>query len=115
MKKYSLIVAMSFIAHSNVALAADGKAIFESNKCNKCHSIDSEKISKTGDEKKSPDLSGVGKDHNADWMTKFVRKEEKLNNKKHKTSYKGSDDDLKVLSTWLATLKSGKAPSELKM
>ena len=91
--------------------------IFTTNKCTQCHSIDSLKIAKVKSEEKEeelaegeekidpPDLSGVGKEHDPAFITKWLMKEEKIDGHKHKKKFKGSPEDLKVLADWLGTLK----------
>jgi len=84
----------------------DGKKIFVDNKCNMCHTVSSQGIeSKKSD---AVDLSNVGKDKTVEFLNKYLKKEAKLNDKDHKSSFKGSDDDLKVLVDWLLTLKTDK-------
>ncbi len=51
------------------------------------------------------DLSTVGKDQTEEFLMKYLKKETKLNDKDHKSSFKGSDEDLKILVDWLVTLK----------
>ena len=111
-------------AAPSVALAADGSQIFLSNKCNKCHTIQSKGIEQAksdgaGDDKddagpkKEPvDLSGVGAVHDSAWITGWIKKEvekEKDGKKiKHKKTWKGADADLKALVEFLGTLKTPK-------
>ena len=84
----------------------DGKKIFVANKCNMCHTVQSQGIeSKKSD---AVDLSNVGKDKTVEFLNKYLKKEAKLNDKDHKSSFKGSDEDLKVLVDWLLTLKTDK-------
>jgi cytochrome c551/c552 len=84
----------------------DGKQIFVNNKCSMCHTITSAGIeSKKSD---AVDLSAVGKDQTVEFLMKFLKKEAKLNDKDHKSSFKGSDEDLKTLVDWLLTLKGEK-------
>jgi cytochrome c5 len=84
----------------------DGKKIFVDNKCNMCHTVQSQGIeSKKSD---AVDLSNVGKDQTVEFLNKYLKKEAKLNDKDHKSSFKGSDEDLKVLVDWLLTLKTDK-------
>ena len=84
----------------------DGKKIFVDNKCNMCHTVSSQGIeSKKSD---AVDLSNVGKDKTVEFLNKYLEKEAKLNDKDHKSSFKGNDDDLKVLVDWLLTLKTDK-------
>lgn len=81
----------------------DGKKLFVDNKCNMCHTVTSAGIeSKKSD---AVDLSTVGKDRTVEFLTKFLKKEAKLNDKDHKSSYKGTDEDLTKLVEWLSTLK----------
>jgi len=84
----------------------DGKKIFMDNKCNMCHTVTSQGIeSKKSDAK---DLSTVGQDKATEILIKYLKKEAKLNDKDHKSSFKGSDEDLKILVDWLLTLKATK-------
>jgi hypothetical protein len=81
----------------------DGKKIFVDNKCNMCHTVTSAKIeSKKSD---ATDLSTVGKDKTVEFLTKYLKKEVKLNDKDHKSSFKGNEADLKIMVDWLLTLK----------
>jgi mono/diheme cytochrome c family protein len=113
--KYLLATAAGMLAAATIGAASlsytgttDGKSIFVSNKCANCHSITGQGIERSGkpegDEKPS-DLSTVGKKRTADWMAKWLMKEETLDGKKHMKKFKGSDDELKTLTAWLATLK----------
>jgi cytochrome c5 len=81
----------------------DGKKVFVDNKCNMCHTVKSVGIeSKKSD---ATDLSTVGKDKTKEFLMKYLKKETKLNDKDHKSSFKGSEDELKTLVDWLLTLK----------
>ena len=107
-----LVISASLVTSAgrlSTTSSGGGKSLFEENKCNKCHSIESQGISRVGDAppggKLPPDLSGVGLKHDAEWMTKWLHKEVELNGKKHMKKFAGSDDELKTLTTWLATLK----------
>lgn len=81
----------------------DGKKVFVDNKCNMCHTVTNAGIeSKKSD---AVDLSTVGKDRTVEFLTKYLKKEAKLNDKDHKASYKGTEEDLAKLVEWLSTLK----------
>ena len=81
----------------------DGKKVFVDSKCNMCHTVKSAGIeSKKSD---ATDLSTVGKDKTAEFLMKYLKKETKLNDKDHKSSFKGSEDELTKLVNWLLTLK----------
>ena len=99
------------------APAKDGKALFTEYKCNTCHTITSQAIVKKEDKseesdskskKKPPDLSAVGKKRTAVWMTKYLNKLETIDKEKHPKKFKGTEAELKTLTTWLETLKSDK-------
>jgi len=81
----------------------DGKKVFVDNKCNMCHTVTVAGIeSKKSD---ASDLSTTGKDRTVEFLTKYLKKEAKLDDKDHKSSFKGTDEDLGKLVDWLSTLK----------
>ena len=83
-----------------------GKDIFLANKCTNCHSVTAQHVAKGGDsETKAVDLSKVGAERNAQWMTGWLHGTETLKGKKHRKIWKGSDADLATLVGWLAGLK----------
>ncbi len=79
-----------------------GKAVFTAKGCPECHAVSSHGIKSDGD---AADLSKIGSKHDAATIEKFITKQVELNGKKHKKKYQGSDDDLKKLVSWLASLK----------
>lgn len=101
------IVALYGFAYAfNSNPEGDGKKIFTDSRCNMCHTVKSQGIeSKKSD---AVDLSTVGKDKTAEFLNKYLKKEAKMNDKDHKATFKGNDEDLKVLIDWLLTLKSEK-------
>ncbi len=106
----SVVVATFLMSAGTMHSSAtsSGKSIFLDSKCDKCHTISSQSIERSGATppgKLPPDLSGVGLKHNADWIKGWLLKEEELNGKKHLKKWSGSDDDLKTLCNWLASLK----------
>jgi cytochrome c2 len=116
MKKILLSVALSVLvgatigaaSFNNLARNSDGKSIFKHKKCDKCHTVESQDIERSGAKppgKLPPDLSGVGLKHDADWIKAWLLKEKEQNGKKHLKKWTGSDDDLDTISKWLADLK----------
>jgi len=126
-----------------VAKAADeepaGKKIFTENKCNSCHTIESQGVEKrssadadeakeakegkeaeakeatASSKRKVPDLGGVGIERKADWLTKYLTKLEAIDGKKHMKKFRGTDEELATLTAWLESLKdetAGKAMME---
>jgi cytochrome c peroxidase len=109
-----------------------GLALFKKNGCNECHVISSlgvEKESKKkSDEpvaaesetkkkkKEPPDLSGVGLEHEAKWISAYLNKEETLDGEKHEKRFKGTESERRTVAMWLASLKTEvkKAPAEEK-
>jgi cbb3-type cytochrome oxidase cytochrome c subunit len=102
-----LLSVFALVALTLPVRAADdaGKKLFVDNKCNSCHSVDSQGIAKTMAGSKAPDLSKVGANHDAAWFSKYLNKEVDVDGKKHVKGWTGSKEDLEALSNWLATLK----------
>ncbi len=75
--------------------------------------------SKEGDdEKKGGDLSNVGNERDSKWLTEFVTNPKKyfkdgadckkIAKKKYRKRFKGSDEELRTLVNYIASLKYGK-------
>jgi cytochrome c553 len=82
----------------------DAKDIFLAEKCQRCHSIEELNITNTG-QKDISDLSAVGSKRTAEWLVKYLQREEAINGKKHLKNLKTSGADIEKLANWLATLK----------
>ncbi len=100
-------------------------ALFKKGGCDTCHSISALKIAKvekkTGEaeaatdekpaasgtkKKDAPDLSGVGLEHDAKWISGFINKTETTKDgEKHEKRFKGTEPDRRTLAMWLASLK----------
>ncbi|MCI0447923.1 cytochrome c [bacterium] len=106
------ILMMSFVLVRFAAAAEpDGKALFLANKCNTCHAIKSDGIEKTSKaklKKEPPDLSTIGDQKTADWIVKYLKKQETLNNEKHVKAWAGKDEDLMAIAKWLEGHKTAK-------
>ncbi len=118
------LAAMFFLALFANQAHADGKMFME-KKCTKCHAISAYNIEKkeTKDDADDeddddsekvdpPDLSNVGNQHDAAFLTPFLKKEIEHkphpgcdSKKKHKVKFKGSDEEFKQMVDWLLTLK----------
>jgi|GEM_PF-1976220 Cytochrome c553 len=85
------------------ALIEKGKAVYAANNCGNCHVL--------GDQGggKAPNLTHAGAQagHNAAWFAEFVKDPKKVKPGARMPSYAGkiSDDDLKALGEYLASLK----------
>jgi len=91
-----------------------GQQVFLKYKCNSCHTLEAAKVVKVEDEdeakdsstkRKPPDLSGVGKKHNAAWMEKYLTKKEMIDGERHSKKFRGADEELKAVTAWLETFK----------
>ncbi|MBT8379477.1 MAG: cytochrome c [Ignavibacteria bacterium] len=107
----SAIVALFAFAFSfSQSDEVDGQQIFTDSKCIKCHSVESLEITSKKDD--ALDLSNVGADSDAEFLKKYLVKEETMNDKKHKTKFKGSEEELNTLVDWLLTLKTEEVETE---
>jgi len=115
MKKNLLVVlalaglfALAFMAAQTLATPADaGKDLFVSSKCNMCHAVSSAGIEAKMKNPKMQgrDLTGITATRDAAWITKYIKKEEKIEGKAHKATFKGTDEDIQALIDWLGTQK----------
>ena len=96
------------------AYSADGPEVFKANNCVKCHAIEALGIAHEpgeldeGEEPKEPeDLSKIGSEVDEAHIVAFLKRLEPShgNNKKHKKKFKGTDEEIQILATWLASLK----------
>jgi hypothetical protein len=106
-----LAITLPMLAVPQPAQAAGdppGKAVFLAQKCNMCHNVPPAGIERTtkSDKVAGPDVPGDNTGEPASFWTAFLKKE--VPNKegnKHKKDWKGTDEELKQLSEWLASLK----------
>ena len=102
------------------AAMADGKTAFLDAKCNTCHTISALGITKraasaadaaetkSASAPKPPDLSSIGLERKAEWIGKFLMKTEAVKGVKHPRKYRGTEPQLKVLASWMETMKAPK-------
>lgn len=109
MTKLELALFSALLLLAPATLVADdaGKQVFVDQGCNKCHGVTSAGIEATikSEKMQGPDLDGVGSRHDAEFLSKYVKKEAQLNDKDHKATWKGSDEELAALIGWLETLE----------
>lgn len=68
-----------------------------------------EKKEAAGAKVKSHDLSSVGLDVKADWMTKFLKRTEATKAGKKHVMFKGTDEELSTITAWLEEQKAPKS------
>lgn len=127
----AFLMALLGLAPSSASAADDGKQVFLKKECNECHVVSAAGIEKLPakeggakeedeeaeeeDDSEPPDLSGVGKEHDAKWLTGYLQKKVKNDEgKKHRKRFKGSDAELQALVAFLGTLQTPVAPSSGK-
>lgn len=101
------IVAMFGFAYTiNAQDEPAGKNIFVAQKCAMCHSVSSVAIDSK--KKDASDLSTFAdaEEVNAEFLTSYLKKEAKKDDKDHKVPFKGTDEELVQLVDWLLTLKT---------
>ena len=101
----ALMIFVVMNAFSAEEVKIDAKKLFTDKKCNSCHSITVESIEKTNKNSKAPDLSD-GSKYKADFLTKYLNKEESINEKKHGLAMKGTPEEITAMVTWLTSLKA---------
>ena len=102
------LCAFGATATTSALAAKDGKALFSEWGCTRCHSVTSQKIKQTDNRVHGPDLSAVGAERSAGWMSRYIKKKVALKGKKHMYRFRGSKAELSQLTGWLATLQSKK-------
>jgi cytochrome c2 len=80
-----------------------GQKVFTDSKCGTCHTVQSHDL--TSKKKDAVDLSGVGTVYQANFLEKFLKKQEKVDDKAHPQTFKGTDEQLEQLVEWLTSLK----------
>jgi cytochrome c553 len=82
-----------------------GKTVFLAQKCDMCHGIESLGIAPKAEKMKAADLSAIGSEMDAAALTAYIAGQTQRDGANHKKPWKGTDEDLKQLAAWLATLK----------
>lgn len=104
----AFIIAMyGFAFASSPVSDPPGKKVFIDSKCQSCHSVTSLGL-ESKKKKDVSDLSDVGSTLKADFIEKYLNKKEKIDGKNHPAAFKGSEEELKNLASWLASLKQPK-------
>ncbi|MFP4369840.1 MAG: c-type cytochrome [Candidatus Kapaibacterium sp.] len=102
----------SIFTFSTAKETENPKKIFEDNKCELCHSIKAADIEAKKKSDKNPDLSVMSADHEMALLKDYLNKKAEINNKKHPLPFRGSDDDLETLISWLKELHAANSENE---
>lgn len=125
---YSLLVLPLLVlpgtAHAEEEAAKEAVAkpkeldIVLEQKCNKCHAVsafgveakkddsDEAEEEEDGEERKAGDLSRIEDLKDADFYNKYLAKKERIEGKKHKKRFKGTDEERKALVDWLISINT---------
>ena len=84
-----------------------GKEAFLENNCNRCHSVESQGIEATSRSSRGrgPDLGNIGETRDAEWLAKYIEREVQADGRDHPMAWRGGDEGLQAIATWLASLK----------
>ena len=105
----SVLVAVLLLAilYSGPASGAtpDGKTLFLAQKCNMCHNVPAAGIERTTKSEKmaGPDLVNIQVE--AATLAKVLRRQEDVHGKKHAKEFKGTDEELNTVITWILSQK----------
>jgi len=100
-----LLLALAVVWTPAAANAQDGKAAFLENRCNVCHTVESQQIEKTS-KMAGTDLSNAGNMvESAEWLKGYLLKENEVESGKHRKTWSGSDEQLEAIIGWLMGLK----------
>jgi cytochrome c553 len=104
----SLVALAAVVAAGPVR--AEGKSpkdLFLAGKCNTCHAVAPAAIEAkaTSEKMRGPDLAGRPEPARFGALVAYLRKTEMINGKQHKAEWKGSDEDLEAILTWLSELE----------
>ena len=103
----TLCVGTTAVSFAQEAEETAGKEAFLSNKCERCHAVESAGIESTARSRRArgPDLSKTGESRDAEWLAKYIEKEAQANDRDHPVSWKGDAKELEAIASWLASLK----------
>lgn len=106
MYRISLALLMFCSTMSLLAAGDDVPPIFK-DKCVKCHFVSTLGIETTKkDPSKAKDLANAGNENTDEAeLRTYLKKESTRDDEKHKTSFKGTDEEFDQMITWLLSLK----------
>jgi len=91
---------------SGSASAATGPEVFQAQKCNACHKVTVAGIARLPNpDEEGKDLSHVGSTYDKKAIASFLLKKTEHDGEKHKKLFGGTTDELKIVATWLESLK----------
>ena len=83
-----------------------GNKVFVESKCGRCHGVASEGIEPTASEKmRGPVLDQLPVKREAEWLTRYLKRQEKFEGKVHRSVWKGTEKELEALVDWLRSLR----------
>lgn len=108
MKSVLILLVVSFLFGTLSFAAMDdpaGKKVFADKKCTTCHTVEDQGITLEVKKDNIRDLSNAGKVGDVAFISGYLKKSEKINDKAHPMAFRGTDEELNALAEWLASLK----------
>ena len=116
MKSTLLLVSLLGLAYLGLGLATpaptladdDGREIFLNESCDACHGVRVAGIEprRRRARRRGPDLTNLAARRTDAWLSRYLQQEIDLDGRRHKTGFKGSDEELQALVDWLLEQKS---------
>ena len=94
-----LLFGITGFAQDEAAQIEEGKKVYGEMKCAMCHKVDG-----VGG-KIGPELSGVGSRKDAEWIKGFLKDPKSVSPDTKQPPFKGTDEQLEALVTYLMSLK----------
>ena len=91
-------------AQADSSLIAKGETTFSDKGCVPCHAING-RGGTVGPLARGPDLSTVGVQRDAQWLKAFMKDPKAVNPKAKMMAFKGTEEELEALVTYLGLLK----------
>jgi len=104
------LVAGSALLAGTLTLADDGKMVFKLKGCDTCHSVPKDGIKAKIPSLAGPDLVDLEKKFDPEKLAAFLRQQLKVNGVEHPREFKGHEEELRVLVSWLLPAAKEPAP-----
>ena len=104
------VVLMGFISRSAIRQSDvdRGKAAYVDAGCARCHSVESHDIQATAKSERlrGPDLGQIGSQRDSAWIIAYLKREVTIDDKQHRSKFRGDVADLPIIAEWLAQLET---------
>jgi len=102
----ALALAVIVVAGQMLLAQEDGQRAFSEAGCAQCHSVEAADLEATVSEgMRGPDLGRAVAAHDAEWLKSVVTGKTELSRGPHRPPFRGTDEELDALATWLVELE----------